>query len=272
MTLYRIGQVNIHAATKKDVLSELSAWMSDSNTHGKYIVTPYSEFIVEAERNARFREVLNNADLSLADGSGIIWSGHFLYRTKQTRYACVRSLLQLVVRPLSGIYTPFPEKVSGSDVIFDIFSICHTNALRVFFVGGSEQTKEGLKEYIQTNYTNIQYTGHYIGEVDERHMQDIHKDIQTAQPHILITALSPPYQETWLAHHISSFSSVRMGFPLGGTLDYVAGTKQRAPYGWQKRGLEWLWRLIKEPHRIARMYRATYQFIRYIWGQRTVFR
>jgi len=268
MKLYRIGQVNVHAVHKSEVLDVCRSWLESEDEEKRgYIVTPYSEFIVQAEQDSHFRTALNNAHLSLPDGNGTVWAGHILYRSNRSLVSFARSFGQLVAAP-DTIRDPFPEKVSGADIIYDLLALCNEYQSKVYLLGATEKTQKAVRTYITEHYPRVRVVGFYDGQVDARSKSYIREGIRTSGAEVIITALSPPVQETWLYEEFEELPHVRLAIGLGGTLDYIAGYQNRAPRSWQKRGLEWLWRLFTQPDRLGRMYTATIRFTRVIWRTR----
>lgn len=268
MVSYGIAGVQIQATTRAEVIELCRHWLtSDSAQERGVIVTPYSEFIVNAQNNLEFRNALNGASLSVPDGSGILWAGHVLYRTNRSVISVIRSLGNLALRP-ETIRDPFSEKVSGADLVWDIFALCQQTKARIYLLGADQEVQQRLCTLLNERYPDIELAGRYTGVVTDDTKERIRAHIQETEADVVLTALSPPFQEQWLVQEFPHLPEVRLAVGLGGTFDYITGMKSRAPYVFQQRGLEWAWRLVTQPKRLPRMYTATVRFIRIIWQAR----
>lgn len=250
-----IGSVEIDKVRHEEVLQKITQSLQAQQS--LRIVTPYSEFIVKAEQDERFQEVLNSADLRLADGMGIIWASYYL----NSKAWLIPSLLRGLVNPRS-LYQYIPEKISGSDLIYDVLDIADTEKTKVFLMGSTHVVSQQFQEYIQVHYPQIEIVGAFSDRLEQGTV--IMQRICESQAQLVLVALSFPQQEIWaqeLDEYLSRYNQSAVIMCLGGSFDFVVGDKRRAPQWMRRVGLEWLFRLIQEPQRIKRMWVATVEFI-----------
>lgn len=253
----KIGKLDIDTFTKKEVLSRIENAIEKKDI--LQIVTPYSEFVVEAEHNNTFRNAINQSELRLPDGIGILWAGSYLAH----KWKGLWGSLYAIMNQDSKLYTIFPEKISGSDLIYDILNIAHKHKLRVYLLGGEGETPAKVQKYIYQHYPRIHISGVCTKKVA---LQDeaIYQEILDSHSDIVLIALSYPKQEI-IGNQLKQYfvQSKHKGIIacIGGSLDFIAGSQRRAPKWMQNLGLEWLYRLIQQPSRIRRIYKATIQFV-----------
>lgn len=192
-----------------------------------YVVTPNPEFLLESERDLEFQKILNRADLVLPDGIGVVYSARILG-------------------------TPLKERVPGIDFACDMLSQLDQMGGRLYLLGAKPGVAELAGEKIQAQYPNLVLCGThdgYFGDSDP-----VAREVAQARPDLLFVGLGAPKQEKWIAR-FGLLTGARLAIGLGGALDVFAGNVERAPEKWQKLGLEWAYRLTKEPQRIGRMAR-----------------
>lgn len=242
--------VKIDALTKQMVLDKIEK--SFDNNSKIFIVTPYSEIIVAAQKDPELREILNSADIALPDGIGILWAAKYLKLDIKNQIAkiwyLILSLLAIIFSP-KYISDPIPEKISGSEFIWDLAELAATNNFSIFLLGGFNDTPALAAEKLKQKLPTLKVAG-----VSSRHPQEegIVQKINGSGADFLFVAFGPIKQEKWIfRNRLKLKSRVVMG--VGGTFDYLAGIKPYRPKKWALRGLEWLWRLITQPSRILRI-------------------
>lgn len=252
----KIGSVEIDTFSKKEVIQKIQKAIEKRKPI--QVVTPYSEFIVEAEYNLSFREALNSSEIRVPDGIGILWAGAYLAHKWDN---LLLSLLGIINRDIR-LYSIFTEKISGSDLIYDVLDLAHKNKNRVYLLGGEGQTPEKVKSYISQNYPRIHITGIYADKINLGDKK-LYQKILDSQSEIILVAMSYPKQEilaSELKQYFVNKNHQGVIMCLGGTFDFLAGVRQRAPKWMQRLGLEWLYRLIQQPKRIRRIYKAIIEF------------
>lgn len=190
-----------------------------------YVVTPNPEFILTAKKDDQFRALLNGAHLVIPDGVGVTYAA------------------KILGRPLQG-------KVPGIDFAALLLQWMAENGKRLYLLGA----KPGVAEQAALNLL-AQYPGIIISGVQDGYFQDsapIVEDIRNANTDVIFVCLGAPKQELWMAEH-GPQTGAHLAVGLGGSLDVFAGVVERAPESFQRLGLEWFYRLLKEPARIKRM-------------------
>jgi N-acetylglucosaminyldiphosphoundecaprenol N-acetyl-beta-D-mannosaminyltransferase len=187
---------------------------------GGYVVTPNPEIVWMCLDDPEMKDAVANADLILADGIG-------------------------VVRAAEILKTPLPCRVAGIDWFSAMLKACGENGKRVFLLGG----KPGVAEAAARNYPVVCGTGGGYFE-DEA---PVLKAILEAKPDFLAVCLGARRQELWMKRNREALGGILMA-GLGGSIDVLAGTVRRAPRFMRKLGLEWLYRIIRQPSRIPRLF------------------
>ena len=190
-----------------------------------YVVTPNPEFILAAEKDESFRTVINAADLVIPDGIGVIYSAKILG-------------------------TPLAERVPGIEFSAKMLEKLNEMGGRLFLLGAKPGVAEKAGENICAQYPNLVLCGTQDGYFKDE--EDVILKVAAARPDLLFVCLGAPKQEKWMARW-GKHTGAKMAIGLGGCLDVYAGNVERAPEAWQKAGMEWAYRLKKEPKRITRM-------------------
>lgn len=192
-----------------------------------YAVTPNPEFLLAAKHNPAFRQALLGADLVLADGVGVVYSA------------------KILGRPLKG-------KVPGIDFAQRLLAWMARHGKRLFLLGAKPGVAELAAEKLRAAHPGLLICGTHDGYFQED--APVVEEIRAAGADVIFVCLGAPKQELWMVQH-GPDTGARLAVGLGGSLDVFAGTVERAPESWQKAGMEWLYRLIKEPSRFGRMAR-----------------
>ena len=206
---------------------------------GAYVVTPNPEIIMLARENAGLMSAIEGADLVLADGVGVTYGAKILG-------------------------TPLKGRVPGIDFAAKLMGEMAGKGMSVFLFGA----KPGVAEKAAAALT-ARGPGLVIAGTNDGYFKDdgpIIEKINAAAPDLLLVCLGAPKQELWMQANAARLN-VGLMAGLGGSLDVFAGNVQRAPEQWQKLGLEWLYRLLKEPSRIGRMMKLP-RFVLAVTGQR----
>ena len=190
-----------------------------------YVVTPNPEFILAAEKDEEFRQVLNGADLVLPDGIGVVYSAR-----------------------IQG--TPLKGRVPGIEFAADMLSCLNRRGGRLYLLGAKPGVPEEAGRRIIGQDPNLELGGAQAGYF--RDAEAALLKVAAARPDLLFVCLGAPKQEKWMARW-GRHTGARMAIGLGGALDVFAGKVERAPERWRKLGLEWAYRLKKEPQRAGRM-------------------
>ena len=254
--------VKINNLKRTQVLEKIKQFVTSQKPH--QIVTVNAEFLVAAQNDPGFRMILHTADLNTADGMGVLWAAKYLTLpiTDLPLIKWLQSIWQLIYTGLAVVFYPsyiktvIVEKISGTDLIWDIAALAEREGYRLFLLGGYENTPELVKEKLLQKYPRLKIAGLYSGRPEE---EGIVEKINQTKPDILLVAFGPVRQEKWIAENLQKLR-ISAAIGLGGTFDYLAGKKPLAPHFLRSRGLEWAFRLITQPYRIKRIYTAVIVF------------
>jgi N-acetylglucosaminyldiphosphoundecaprenol N-acetyl-beta-D-mannosaminyltransferase len=257
-----IAGVLIDNLSKQEVLDKVTNLVH--STDSGYVVTPYSEMIVFAMRDEKYKQVLNNAVISVPDGIGILWAGKYLSLKEGGRViggvreigVLIWTLLAIPLNP-TYIRSVIKERITGSRLIFDIAKLAADNGYSISLVGGQDNVAQVAGEKLKKLHPNLKVN---LAISDREFNAQTTQEIADSDSDILLIAYSPPRQEMWLAENIQNLN-VSVAIGLGGTFDYLAGKRPPAPEFLHFLGLEWLWRLITQPHRWKRMWNAVPVFV-----------
>ena len=192
---------------------------------GAYVVTPNPEIVMICREDEEAAKAVNEAGLVIADGIGVIYGAKILG-------------------------TPLKARIPGIDFTSALFEKMAANGRSVYLFGSRPSVAEKAAENLKEKYPGLVVCGTHDGFFTDD--ANIVKNINEAAPDLLLVCLGAPKQEKWM---LSRSGIVNAGLMIGagGSLDVFAGVVERAPEKWQKLGLEWLYRLLKEPKRIGRM-------------------
>lgn len=191
------------------------------------ITTPNTEIVMAARYDKELMEVLKRSDMNIPDGIGLI-------------YASKIHNLGLI------------ERVTGVDLMQKILDYCNNMNRSIFILGGKPGVEELACKKIKERFRHIEVKGYHHGYFNQDEEIDIIESINKLKPDVLFVALGAPRQEKWIYNNRKKLKAgVAIG--VGGSVDIWAGTAKRAPMIYQKLGLEWFYRLIKEPWRYKRM-------------------
>ena len=234
MKSYRIAKVRIDAASESEVLEAIEAAIQHSRKI--QLATVNNEFIVEAQKNNEFRDVLSKCGLAIPDTTGVVWAAKKLFGEKIAR-------------------------LPGADLFEKICEVAAERGWRIFLFGGSKGVARQAGEKLKNRYPRLQISGTLGGVIvtAEGESDEIDKQISTAKTDILFVGLGAPKQDLWIAKNLPKLK-VGAALGIGGTLDFTSDRIKRAPQWLRQLGLEWLYRLIQEPRRFKRIWTATVTF------------
>lgn len=220
-----ILDIPVDNVTMTEAVERFKVLLSEPGVHTVY--TPNAEIMMAAQREPDLKEILSNADMLLPDGAGVVLA------SKIIRY-------------------PLKERVAGYDFTLNCFNLCSNMNISFFFFGGKPGVAEEAANKVKKDNPNINIVGirdGYFSDDEESKIIDL---INSANPDVLLVALGAPRQEKWI-HKNKHRLNAKICIGVGGSFDVLAGKAQRAPEFFQKNGLEWLYRLYKEPWRYKRM-------------------
>lgn len=236
--------IQVDDVSMTEALRRARAYLSDGKQH--FIVTPNPEMVMLAKQDATFRRVFTDASLSLIDGVGLLLGLRLFGINVRNRIAGADFTEQF----LSALDKPEPVYILGGEN--EVSTRC-ANVLRkrgINVVG----TYEPLRNTYLSNEDGISI-------VDNEEHTKIIQSIRDSHARILLVALGHGKQEKWLHSYLKQCPEVSIGIGVGGTVDYISGDIARAPLSVRKIGMEWFWRLLRQPWRIGRITTATVSYI-----------
>jgi len=256
MKRVRILNVNIDAATRQEASEHLEKLFEAKVP--AIICTPNTEIVIKAQDDPELLEILNIVSkLNIPDGIGIVWAARFLsLKAPSTPYLrqviiCLQWILTVIGLPLFPhlFRAPIPERIPGSEFIWDVVNFAKEHKHKVFLLGGGPTVAERCALELQTKLPELRVAGVYSGSPAET--AKIIEIVRKSKADILLLAFGAPKQEKWLSANLAK-TGCRIGIGLGGTFDFIAGVRKRAPRWVQRIGFEWLYRLAQEPKRLVR--------------------
>ena len=191
-----------------------------------FVVTANPEIVMKTRDDSKYKKVVQAANYVIPDGAGILIAGQYMK-------------------------TPIRERIPGFDLMLDILRLAEKEGLSCYFLGGTQSVNEQVVVEVQKRHPTLKIAGNHHGYFTITDPGIARKMVE-AKPDIVFVALGFPTQEKWIARYMDKFSKgLFMG--VGGSFDVLAGEVKRAPNGWIKLNLEWLYRLLKQPFRWKRI-------------------
>lgn len=224
--------VRVHAVTMPAVLDWIAAAIA--RREPRQLCTSNPEFLMAAQADREFRDLLNAADLVVPDGIGLLLAARWLRE-------------------------PLPERVAGSDLVVQIAERAAREGWRLFCLGAAEGVAQRAAAVLQARYPGLVIAGTYAGSPRPEAEAAIVARVRAAAPDVLFVAYGAPAQDKWIARNRARLA-VPLCLGVGGSFDFLAGAARRAPRWVQRLGLEWLHRLYRQPWRARRIFTATVLF------------
>lgn len=224
MNQARVLGVRVDCLDMEASLDRIEQFVDAGGHHLVATVNP--EFVMRARSDQDFARVLESADLCLADGSGVVWAAR--------RQGCAMR-----------------EPVTGVDLIPPLAALCARRGFRIFLLGAAPGVANDLATRLRVEHPELEVEAH-AGTPDPSADAATLALIRAHKPQVLLVAYGHPKQELWIDRmHESLGVAVAMG--VGGSFDYLTGRIPRAPTWMRRAGLEWLFRLVRQPWRVRRM-------------------
>lgn len=239
-----IFNTRVDSYSCKDALQRVSEFLDSNQTHT--IFTPNPEMLVIARANGYFRNVLNKGSLNICDGAGI----------------------QFVVKESI-------ERIPGVDFMLDICALAEKKQKKVYLLGGDATVLQKTVAALKRQFPSLFIAGWHVGprifieyfnnktaiHYNVTENDPIIADIKRTQADIVFVGFGQIKQEQWIDEQLSYLPQVKVLMGVGGAFDYLSGRVTRAPRLLRSVGLEWVWRLIRQPWRIIRVLNATVVFL-----------
>lgn len=199
------------------------------------VVTLGTEMVVHAQRDERFRAIVNGAALSLCDTVGVL-------AVARRRGAALH------------------DRVTGVELIDELCRRSATEGVPVYFLGGAPGVAADAAGILEALHPGLEIAGVRDGYFRPEETGDVVESIRSSGAQLLFVGLGFPRQEYWLHEHLRE-TGCGAGIGVGGSFDVISGRIDRAPPLMRRFGLEWLYRLVKEPHRWRRQLALPY----FVW-------
>ena len=213
---------NINVDEAGEITKQL---VESSNKSCKVIVAPNTEFIMMAQKDEEFYNILRGADLATPDSVGVMIGG------------------KLQKKPLK-------QRIPGQMYFRKVLEVGEKEGWTFYLLGGKDDVPALATENLKKIYPNIKIVGYHEGFFEKDSEEDVIAEINRLKPNVLFVAMGAPIQEKWIEKHKHELK-VDVAAGQGGTFDYEAGKIKRAPVIFQKLGIEWFWRLMLQPSTVS---------------------
>lgn len=226
--------VRVDDVTYNEALTRCVAFIRSGEK--RYVVTPNPEFVILGRHDVAFREILNRADLSIPDGGGL-----------------------LLAARLFG--EPLREPVRGTDLCYGLIEMAPANGWRVFLLGAAPGVAAAAAAALERRYAGLVVAGTFAGDGSQQGDASTLSAVQRAgRCDLLLVAYGAGKQERWIDRNLGGVDA-GLAIGVGGVLDFMSGRVRRAPAVVRRAGLDWLFRLVVQPRRIARQGRTIPAFL-----------
>ena len=221
----RVLGVRVDCVDMNAALARIEAFVDAGGRHLVATVNP--EFVMRANDDREFARVLESAALCIADGSGVVWAAR--------RQGC-----------------DLAAPVTGVDLIPLLAALCVRRGFRLYLLGAAPGVADELARQLREQNPGLEVAAH-AGSADPSSDDDAVERIEAVRPQVLLVAFGAPKQELWIDRVGGRLDGVAVAIGVGGSFDYLTGRVPRAPLWMRRAGIEWLFRLVRQPWRIRRM-------------------
>lgn len=227
MSPVKILNVLIDNLSSRELLDQLR--------NGGVVFTPNVDHLIKLQKDVYFQHVYNSADYRICDSQILMYVSKFLGK-------------------------PIQEKISGSDLFPRFYQYYKTDpTMRIFLLGGSNkiiasQAQNNINTAVGRQMVVGVYSPPFGFEKSEAETQKIIDLVEKSGATVLAVGVGAPKQEKWIYEHKDQLKTIQVFLAIGATIDFEAGYRSRAPQWMSEIGLEWLYRLLGEPQRLAKRY------------------
>ena len=218
--------VGFDSLTKKELCKKMCGMLNSAK--GQYVVTPNPEIIEYAMHDEKYRKILCEADLCLADGIGVVYASK-----------------------LFG--TPIKERIPGIEAGEMMLCLAAKRGESVYLLGGKDGIAKAAAEKLSAKYPKLIIAGAHHGYFSESERQKVIDHINSSGATIIFVCMGYPRQEKWIYDNICCLNNIKVAMALGGSLDVYSENVKRAPETVRALGLEWLWRGVSIPGHLRRL-------------------
>lgn len=223
--------------TMEQAVAEAVRLMNTEGAH--YVVTPNPEIVETCREDAEAMDAVRNADLVIADGIGVVYGSRIMG-------------------------TPLKERVPGIELAQNLMRKMAESGKTLFLLGSKPGVAEEAARRLKETYQGLQIVGVHDGYFTDD--EPVIREIRETGADVVFVCLGAPKQEKWMQKN-GEATGAHLMLGLGGCLDVFSGNVQRAPEAFQRLGLEWFYRLIKNPSRVGRMMRLPL-FLVHVMGEK----
>ncbi len=259
--------VQIDSTSKGEVLDLVSQKTAKKAKPNKLVIlTPNPEILLASYKDPGLRQTLNDADVCIPDGVGLLWAERFnsLPKSNSTIIGSFVYILQ-AIKAVFLLNKSVLELIKGRSLVLDLLDLGNQKGLKVYFLGSTQNVILKTLSRVAIDYPGVRAKGfdgpvlNLEGEaVDSRNIKAESRaifQIKKFTPDILFIAFGHPKQEKWISKNIESLNS-KVIMAVGGSLDYYSGEAKLPPSVFEKLGAEWFWRLLTDPKRYRRILNA----------------
>lgn len=232
MALNRMRFMNsyIDNVTKEEAIAHIEECINTRKIG--HIITPNVDQVIRIESDKYFKEIYENAELLLADGTPLVWISRWYKK-------------------------PIKEKICGSDLVPDLCKLAAQKGYLIFLLGSAEGVAAKAAENLKKNNPGLRVAGVYSPpygfEKDKNEIDKINKMLFNSKADMLFVGMGVPKQDIFIYENMNKYQ-IPMSFSIGATIDFEAGIQKRAPKWVNHIGMEWLYRLVHDPKRMFKRY------------------
>jgi len=235
-----VFELLVFSKQKAQLLNDLKTELKSAKKT-RILFTPNPEQVVLASKNRAFKKYLQQADILIPDGVGLVYASKLL--------------------GFFGKAQALKERIPGVEVVEDLLRIAQEEKLKVMVIGGRgyddlESGQTNISSKTEGQSVQIQWLEAYrdVAKIKKEEELELVKTIKKNKPDIVFVAFGAPFQEQWIIEHQELFNKigVKLAMAVGGSFDFILGKVPRAPLLVRVLALEWLYRLIQEPWRWRR--------------------
>lgn len=210
----------------EETLQVIESFIKEGTPHQHVVVNV--DKIVKANRDPDLRNIINKCDLINSDGMPLVWASKLLGK-------------------------PIKQRVTGIDLFFRLLEKSEKKGWRCYFLGAREHVVSAVIKLAKEMHPDLKIAGYRNGYWSHEQEKLVAESIRESRPDILFVAISSPKKEEFLEHNLKDMG-VPFSMGVGGTFDVMIGLTKRAPKWMQNCGMEWFYRFLQEPKRMAKRY------------------
>jgi N-acetylglucosaminyldiphosphoundecaprenol N-acetyl-beta-D-mannosaminyltransferase len=216
----------LDALTLEETVATIDSRIADGDQYEHVAINAAK--LVRLQHDEVLRDAVEHCELATADGQAVVWAARLLGR-------------------------PLPERVAGIDLMQALLELAAERRYRVYILGARTEALEEAVRRIRRQTPEVRLVGWQHGYYAPEEEARVVGQIRAASPDILFVALETPAKELFVARNRDRLG-VRFVMGVGGSIDVLSGRRRRAPGWMQRAGLEWLFRLLQDPRRLAKRY------------------